>query len=340
MDCFVLQPEFDLGLAKPEEDTKFIETSVTKSCTTVDGGGGGDGKVGGRAHAPSFCICFNNSSSLRSNSNDISSSGTSLSSLSATESLRGDRSNKNFIIRFRKSNNVCVYLFEVSEYRLNARNKVMILGKKFDWHNNMPSKYLMHQDMWTYKCLQSRHLQVYKENISSLSFVTVKELKGSDSHKSSGDGVSKMKLGLRGDGVPESSVCFRGVRLPKPCFSCTGDASKRKSDSRTSTKIGPFRELEEEGRVFVFRLCTVAYEWQAVEMDPAGVSGTVTVEDQRSYIKIDSSREFISQKYFKTNSSGVNAITSDGSHQVCHCHSLKMEAGTIRNRNFPSFDIV
>ncbi|PSN40948.1 hypothetical protein C0J52_26442, partial [Blattella germanica] len=50
------------------------------------------------------------------------------------------------------------------------------------------------------------------------------------------------------------------------------------------------RELEEEGRVFVFRLCTVTYEWRAVEMDPAGVSGTVTVEDQRSYFKIETLR--------------------------------------------------
>ncbi|PSN55818.1 hypothetical protein C0J52_02471 [Blattella germanica] len=31
-------------------------------------------------------------------------------------------------------------------------------------------------------------------------------------------------------------------------------------------------------------------EWRAVEMDPAGVSGTVTVEDQRSYIKIETLR--------------------------------------------------
>ncbi|PSN50880.1 Glycerol-3-phosphate dehydrogenase [Blattella germanica] len=46
-------------------------------------------------------------------------------------------------------------------------------------------------------------------------------------------------------------------------------------------------EFEEEGRVFVFCLCTVTYEWRAVEMDPAGVSGTVTVEDLRSYIKIE-----------------------------------------------------
>ncbi|PSN54489.1 hypothetical protein C0J52_05531 [Blattella germanica] len=50
------------------------------------------------------------------------------------------------------------------------------------------------------------------------------------------------------------------------------------------------RELEEEGHVFVFRLCTVTYEWGAVEMDPAGVSSTVTVEDQRSYIKIETLR--------------------------------------------------
>ncbi|PSN39629.1 hypothetical protein C0J52_13795 [Blattella germanica] len=47
------------------------------------------------------------------------------------------------------------------------------------------------------------------------------------------------------------------------------------------------RELEEERRVFVFRLCTVTYEWRAVEMDPARVSGTLTVEDLRSYIKIE-----------------------------------------------------
>ncbi|PSN35631.1 hypothetical protein C0J52_24362 [Blattella germanica] len=31
-------------------------------------------------------------------------------------------------------------------------------------------------------------------------------------------------------------------------------------------------------------------QWGAVEMDPAGVSGTVTVEDQRSYIKIETLR--------------------------------------------------
>jgi hypothetical protein len=48
--------------------------------------------------------------------------------------------------------------------------------------------------------------------------------------------------------------------------------------------------LEEAARVFVISLIYAILNWRVLEMSSAGASGTVTVEDQRSYIKIEALR--------------------------------------------------
>ena len=48
--------------------------------------------------------------------------------------------------------------------------------------------------------------------------------------------------------------------------------------------------LDEAARVFVTSLVYAVLNWQESDMASAGASGTVTVEDQRSYIKIETLR--------------------------------------------------
>jgi len=48
--------------------------------------------------------------------------------------------------------------------------------------------------------------------------------------------------------------------------------------------------LEEAARVFVTSLVYVVLNWRMLDMSSAGASGTVTGEDQRSYIKIETLR--------------------------------------------------
>ena len=48
--------------------------------------------------------------------------------------------------------------------------------------------------------------------------------------------------------------------------------------------------LEEAARVFVASLVYAILNWQVLDMASGGASGTVTVEDQRSYIKIETLR--------------------------------------------------
>jgi hypothetical protein len=45
--------------------------------------------------------------------------------------------------------------------------------------------------------------------------------------------------------------------------------------------------LEKAARVFVTSLVYAILNWRVLDMASAGTSGTVTVEDQRSYIKIE-----------------------------------------------------
>jgi hypothetical protein len=48
--------------------------------------------------------------------------------------------------------------------------------------------------------------------------------------------------------------------------------------------------LEEAARVFFTSLEYAVLNWRVLEMASAGASGTVTVDDQRSYIKIETLR--------------------------------------------------
>ena len=48
-----------------------------------------------------------------------------------------------------------------------------------------------------------------------------------------------------------------------------------------------YRWLEEAARVFVIFLVYAVLNWRVLEIASAGASGTVTVEDQKSYTKIE-----------------------------------------------------
>jgi len=66
--------------------------------------------------------------------------------------------------------------------------------------------------------------------------------------------------------------------------------------------------LEEAARVFVTSLVYAVLNWQVLDMASAGASGTVTDEDQRSYIKIETLRSKTLQKLLLLTKRGLETL--------------------------------
>ncbi|PSN45984.1 hypothetical protein C0J52_09777, partial [Blattella germanica] len=91
-----------------------------------------------------------------------------------------------------------------------------------------------------------------------------------------------------------------------------GDATTAKI---TSEVIESFRKT-----CYCFHLCTVTYEWRSVEMDPAG---TVTVEDQKLYIKIETLCGINLIEIHRTLSEVCDESTVDRSTVSCWVHRFR-----------------
>ena len=66
--------------------------------------------------------------------------------------------------------------------------------------------------------------------------------------------------------------------------------------------------LEEAARVFVTSLVYAVLNWQVLDMASGGASGTVTDEDQRSYIKIETLRSKTLQKLLLLTKRGLETL--------------------------------